>query len=91
MFNTSSFLNAVTLWLPQGLNSLYVKAGLDDKLSRLPGDILLPEGVRNEIAKYIGYINFFIPHEVWFGFFQAVLAYVIIRVILSIVAEIWFG
>ena len=88
---SSTFLNNVALWLPKALNGFYQKYGANTRLARLPGDILLPAGVRSELTKYIGYLNYFIPHDIWIGFLNAVFAYIIIRVILSIVAEVWFG
>lgn len=91
LFGSSTFLNQVALWLPQALNNFYQKYGATSRLSRLPGDILIPADVRAELSKYLGYLNYFIPHEIWIGFFTAVVAYVVIRIILSIVAEVWFG
>lgn len=91
VLGSSTFLNQVSLWLPKALNNFYEKYGATTRLARLPGDILLSADVRSELSKYLGYLNYFIPHEIWIGFFQAVLAYVVIRIILSIVAEVWFG
>ena len=88
---SSTFLNQVALWLPKALNNFYEKYGANTRLSSIPGLILIPEAVRNEIYKYIGYLNFFIPHDIWVGFFTAVISLVIVRILLSIVAEIWFG
>ena len=91
MFVFASFWNSFANFLPKCFDKFYTSSGLNDKLSRLPGDLLLPEGVRTSIRTYVGYINYFFPHEIWFYLFSAVLAWVIIRTIVSIINEIWIG
>lgn len=87
-------INLITdfaLLFPKGFNALYTTTGLDQSLSRLPGDLLLPEGVRTTVSHFVGYLNYFIPHEVWFGFFTAVLILVVLRTIIAIIGEVWIG
>ena len=52
MFVFASFWNSFANFLPKCFDKFYTSSGLNDKLSRLPGDLLLPEGVRTSAYLY---------------------------------------